>query len=514
MTGESPIAIFRADAGRRLGTGHLRRSLALAQALAADGWTTGVLAGAESRKVVPEIDAAPWRVETLGRGEEDAPEALRARWPEGADLLVVDHYDIDARYESQCRPWARRLLAIDDLANRAHEADDLLDQTLDRQAGDYRDLVPESCRLLLGSRYALLSRAFFRHRLAARAPGEEVRRILVAPGGTDPANLTPVILRGIAASGLAAEADVMLGSAARHLGDVRAEIARLPLEVRLHLDAREPAALMAAADLAIGAAGVSAWERCCLGLPSLMVVAADNQRAGATALARAGAAALLGEAAALTEAEVAEALRRLAASPERRRAMAAAALRLCDGLGAHRAALALGRPALAGGGGPVTLRPVDAADADLLLDWQRHPETRRHARRPQIPGEAEHRRWLEGKLGDPGCVFEIILHRGRPAGALRLDRRVSGDGLEVSINIAPDRQGQGIGRAALELAERLVPGIDLWAEILPENRASHRLFQRAGYGPERDAWHVRRAGAPAAEARVPDRPRRKTAERA
>jgi RimJ/RimL family protein N-acetyltransferase len=291
-----------------------------------------------------------------------------------------------------------------------------------------------------------------------------------------------------------------MGRAAPNLAKVRALAERLSLDIRVHVDVEDMAELMVPADIAIGAAGSSSFERCCMGLPSLVVVAAENQRQIAAALVNAGAAVLLGEGATLREDDVAAALRKLAGDATGRMRMSRQAAALCDGRGAARAAIALA-PERAADGKDVTLRPATAADGAIMLEWQRHPTTRRYARNPSVPGEAEHRTWLESKLADPATLFNIVVYGNEPAGVLRLDRIApeTAAAYEVSILIDPDKHGLGLGKAALGLAVRLVPEAELFAEVHPDNTASHSLFLGAGFrragGSYRHDPLIRKAGA-------------------
>ena len=327
------------------------RDLALAASLADAGWRCVFGCSEETPIAVPALSRSGFRVAPLGAAAALEPRALRALWPEGCELLVVDHYGLDVAYESECRPWARRILVIDDLADRRHDADVLLDPTLGRSADDYAALVPEGCEILTGPRFALLRSAFAAARTAALDGRERAcGRLLVALGVTDPGNLTETVLEGIAASGLVLAVDVVLGSSAPHLRRVLARARAMPQPTRVLLDAGEMAALMCAADLAIGAAGGTAWERCCLGLASITVTVAENQRPIADALVRAGVVESLGPSAGLTPEAVRAALVRLATDSTTRLRMARAAAAVCDGLGADRVLRVLTRFAETAGG--------------------------------------------------------------------------------------------------------------------------------------------------------------------
>jgi UDP-2,4-diacetamido-2,4,6-trideoxy-beta-L-altropyranose hydrolase len=331
VEGALPEALFRVDAAPAIGGGHVMRCLALAGALGESGWTCRFLVGGGTVATVPALAQA-------GHAVYEGEKCWRAA-PGMADLLVVDHYRLDAGYEGGWRAGARRILAIDDLADRRHDCDLLLDPTAGRVAADYAGLVPPGCRLLLGPEYALLRPEFARRRgeaLARRGAGP-VRRVLIAPGATDPTDLATTLID--AAETLPGVAiDVAIGSAAPHLQRLRERAARSP---RLHLQVDEPdmAGLMVAVDLCLGAAGGTSWERCCLGLPSLLVVIADNQELVARGLVAAGAVEL---ATAEHPAALAAALRRLIEDGARRRVMSAAAAALCDGEGARRVAALLG----------------------------------------------------------------------------------------------------------------------------------------------------------------------------
>ena len=483
MTARPPKrAIFRFDASPEVGAGHAVRCLALAEALAADGWETAFATGPGAITTVPalaghevlEIDVAP----------DGEPGALEARWPGGCSLLVVDHYGRGAAFERACRPWCETVLAIDDLADRRHDCDLLLDQAAGRVAADYESLVPAGCRLLLGAAYVLLRPAFARMRgqTLPKDPGGPVERLFVSLGATDPYEVTARVLDGIAESGLEVDVDVALGSSTPRVDAVRVAAARLPVPARLYIDSKDIATLMAGADLAFGAGGISAWERCCLGLPTIMLVLADNQRQVAAALAAAGAASLL-DGSCPSVAEIAGALTGLTQDATRRGTMAEAAAAMCDGRGVARVVMELRADIVDRDGSPVRLRPATIADGALTLAWQNDPGSRKYFRNPAAPTAEEHFAWLAENIRDPRCLLNVILHEGAPVGLLRFDRRVKAGAVvhEISILVAPQHRDRGIGKAALALGRRLLPGESLWAEVHHENAASAAMFRGAGF---------------------------------
>ena len=344
--GNQPHAVFRADASAGIGGGHIMRCLALADELMLAGWSGSFACRDGTAETVAALDRSDYPIHPVDGGPREEAAALRARWPQGCRLLVVDSYAHDAAFETACRGWANTILAIDDVNDRAHDCDALLNQNLGWAPVDYAALLPATASLFLGPDYALLRPQFAEIRrtsIAARSANSGLRRILVVMGNFDPDNATETALRGIEESGLNVEIDVVLGATAPHIQAVQARIAVMAPVVRLHLSVTDMAALMAASDLAIGAGGSTSWERCALGLPTLLMVLADNQHRIATELVDAGAALSLGLHQTVTPGAIAASLKLLAMQPARLRQMSECAAAICDGEGARRlASVAIG----------------------------------------------------------------------------------------------------------------------------------------------------------------------------
>ncbi|MFZ5669343.1 MAG: UDP-2,4-diacetamido-2,4,6-trideoxy-beta-L-altropyranose hydrolase [Pseudomonadota bacterium] len=319
MTG--PSVLFVADAGTRIGGGHVMRSLTLARALQARG-------AACAFRGHPDGDAVL---------DVFAPDMRRTADETGFDALVFDVYGLGAA-DHRALAKGRPTLVIDDLADRPLAADLVLDSGPDRRAEDYAGLVPAGCDLLLGPAFAPVRPGFAALREAALARrGGAVRRVLVSLGLTDVGGLTATVLDRLAplAAGLAV--DVVVGSAAASLPDLEARAAATPW-LTLHVDTDRMPDLTARADLAVGGGGSSSWERCTLGLPTLLLVVADNQAAAARALAEAGAAIVMDARSEAFSVTLDAALARLLADEALRRRLSEAAAGVCDGLGADRVA--------------------------------------------------------------------------------------------------------------------------------------------------------------------------------
>lgn len=226
--------------------------------------------------------------------QQDADECTLILSELQPDWLIVDHYALDARWESALQLHYRKLMVIDDLADRSHICDVLLDQTFGRNPDDYLPKVPAGCRVLCGSQYALLRPEFTALRQYSLKSREtrQMCNLLVNMGGVDRTNATGKILQALRYCELpeGCSITVVMGTNAPWLSEVRLQAEQMPWPTDIRVGVSNMAQLMADSDLAIGAAGSTSWERCCLGLPTIMIVLADNQRQVAQGLERVGAA--------------------------------------------------------------------------------------------------------------------------------------------------------------------------------------------------------------------------------
>jgi UDP-2,4-diacetamido-2,4,6-trideoxy-beta-L-altropyranose hydrolase len=340
----APFAVFRADGGPQLGGGHIARCLTLADELRKRGWTCAFAVSDETAVTLPGLAKAGHAVLTLPAvlAPETEAATLAAHWRDGADLLVVDHYKRDSGFEAPCRPWAKKIVVFDDLADRPHDCDLLLDPTLGRKSAQYRGAVSATCIMLLGPEYALLRPEFAAARptTLARRQTPELRRVLISFGSTDPVDASGACLDVFKQYGFDVAVDVVLGAAAPRLERVRKQVAALP-RAKLHVETQEMAKLMAEADWALGAAGATSWERCCLGLPAFVSILAPNQVTIASALAAAGAVRVAGPWHPVLAERMVRELTLL--TPARMAPMIAAAAAICDGSGIFRVAEAIER---------------------------------------------------------------------------------------------------------------------------------------------------------------------------
>jgi len=425
--------------------------------------------------------------------DTDAAQCLEALAQAGitnASWLVADHYGLDACWEEQLLAGLSggepppRLLVIDDLADRPHQADLLLDQNFFGETTHqrYQGLVPPQCRQLLGPHYALLGPEYAQlHPLVP--PRSELRRVLVFFGGVDPANLTGRALEALLDPALADLAvDVVLGGQSPHREAVAELLARRP-HTTLHGPLPSLAGLIARADLAIGAGGATTWERACLGLPSLVVPIAANQLPFAEALAQAGHLQLLGDTATVTADQIRAALQDRTAGPFAREA----GCELTDGWGLSRLAMAMLGPQ-----GALKLQQATAADEALLLRWANDPQVRANSFSSEPIARGEHHHWFHKGLSDPGRLLLIATALdGCPIGQIRFDRLSTNDVphlSEATIDLSLDRcvRGHGLATELVRLGlqamdEHWGPSTVAVAEVQASNAASNACFARSGF---------------------------------
>ncbi|WP_309644514.1 UDP-2,4-diacetamido-2,4,6-trideoxy-beta-L-altropyranose hydrolase [Phenylobacterium sp.] len=328
-----PRILFVANAGPDVGGGHVMRSLTLAKALSAKGAACVFLA---TPQVSAVLDAFGPDMSREDATSIDAEHLADAATGVAFDAVVFDHYGLE-RAEHEAVSHGRPTLVIDDLADRPLAADLVLDAGPARVAADYAFFAGDA-RLLLGPDYAPVRPEFADLREAALARrGGPVQRVLVALGLTDLGKITSRVVDHLRQRNGQVALDIVLGAGAGSLPGLRKVAAHDP-RITLHVDTQDMAALTANADVAIGAAGSTTWERCVLGLPSALLILADNQRPAARALAARDAALVVDAQDADFEAVLDRAIVRLMSDAATRARLSAASAEVCDGLGADRTA--------------------------------------------------------------------------------------------------------------------------------------------------------------------------------
>ena len=352
---------FRTDATYQIGTGHFMRCLTLADELkkqgaqlcfvsrnlpehlrdmlAAKGMELVTLINTVSATPIDDLAHSAW----LGISQtQDAQDTIKALAEQSWDWLVVDHYALDARWETAMRNTAKKIMVIDDLADRVHDCDVLLDQNLyaDMQTR-YKGKVPAHCQLLLGPQYALLREEFRRLREQIKPRTGVVKKLLVFFGGVDADNYTGLAIKALADMAIKkVHVDVVIGAQHPCRAEIETECAVQGFVC--HVQTNKMAELMAAADLAIGAGGSASWERCCFGLPALLVALAENQIEIAKGLDSIGACIYIGTKNTVNSLTIQQAIIKLLNMQNQIQIISKEAYSLVDGMGASRVGQALG----------------------------------------------------------------------------------------------------------------------------------------------------------------------------
>ncbi|MBV5330523.1 MAG: UDP-2,4-diacetamido-2,4,6-trideoxy-beta-L-altropyranose hydrolase [Chlorobium sp.] len=489
------IAI-RVDASSQIGTGHFMRCLTLAdvlkhrgatirficrhiseylQAIAEDrGYEIMLFKSPEENSVVDELLHSCW----LGTNQQvDAEESIKLLSDQTWDWLIVDHYALDWRWESSLRSSTKHLLVIDDLADRKHDCDILLDQNFyaDMQSR-YFGKVPEHCRLLLGPRYALLRDEFRQLREQVKLRTVPVKRILVFFGGVDVDNYTGKTIEALVSLGMKdLHVDIVVGK--HHPYREQIESICLQQNFGCHIQTNRMAELMAAADLSIGAGGSATWERCCLGLPTIAFCTADNQfkqiiDAAAEGLIYAPD----------NKNEFTNVFKRhLLALMENNcllRSISEKAIQAVDGCGALRLISKMGFSG-------IYIRVASAEDSEYLFAWRNHPSIRLVSRNTEEISWHNHQQWFSKVLNSSDKLLLLGEREGKSVGVIRFDIE-GGDEAEVSIYLVPSLKESGLGGELLQSAEHWLADHYsairfIRAQVLGNNIRSHRLFSGADY---------------------------------
>ena len=490
--------VFRVDASSQIGIGHFMRCLTLADTLKVQGaqicficrrlpeylqsllldrgYDFVALECSKSETCVVEQVDFPW----LGVSQEnDARDSIFAISDRTWDWLIIDHYALDSRWEKMLRPYAESIMVIDDLANRYHDCDVLLDQNYSKEGlGRYSGLVPDVCRLLCGPNYALLRPEYIEYRKELRIRDGKIRKILVFFGGSDPQNMTGMALEALNHPNLKhLKIDVVIGSSNPHFKSIEQQARHRSL-VTLHAPRPHLADLMANADLALGAGGATTWERMCLGLPAVVVSMADNQLPGTEALATAQLTYYLGQSSELTHESISTAVIELTAKAKELAEVSFQNQLVVDGLGALRVREVM----LPTCEDELKIRNAREDDIITYYNWANDPEVRKNAIQTQLILWKEHQSWFKQKLKNPNSYLYILEAGGLSVGQIRFDMAKGEATISYSLDVLARGRRWGKKLVALGLSKmKENEPITLLAKVKASNQASYLVFLGLGF---------------------------------
>ncbi|WP_332650950.1 UDP-2,4-diacetamido-2,4,6-trideoxy-beta-L-altropyranose hydrolase [Lysinibacillus sp. 54212] len=299
------IVLIRADSSIQIGSGHVMRCLTLAKQLIKNNVKVYFICRELEGNMVELIRKEGFEVFVLTKINTDLHwECIRDCWLEDAmqtidviaklnvaiDMIIVDHYSIDIKWEGVVRPYTKKMMVIDDLANRKHDTDLLLDQNYyDGLEQRYANMVNPSCKLLLGPNFLLLREEFLASLKTNIERDTTKLKILLFFGGTDPTGETLKVLKAISEiRGIPITINVIIGEGNPDKQKIEILCKKIP-NCNLYSQVNNMSELIQRADVGIGAGGTNLWERCILKLPSLVIITAQNQEEVVNAVGRRGA---------------------------------------------------------------------------------------------------------------------------------------------------------------------------------------------------------------------------------
>jgi len=479
--------VIRADAGTEIGTGHVMRCLALAQAWQDAGGSVIFLTATRIPALEKRLKSEDMSVAYLAAvpgSIDDALEVANLSHDFGAAWIVADGYHFGADYQQKLKELGARLLQIDDYGHADHYyADIVLNQNIYASEEIYKNREPYT-KLLLGTRYVLLRREFLKWRYWKREIPDVARKILVTLGGSDPGNIALKVIDSIKMlSHSDLEVKIIAGPSNPHEASLAEAVHRSPFTV--HRSVENIPEFMAWADVAISAAGSTCWELAFMGVPSLVFVLAENQRAVAEELDEVGMAISLGWFHEVSENSVAEVLSSLVHAGERRRRMSRTGTLLVDGAGADRVTQTmLARHDEGDDVDRLHVRSATMRDAVALWQLANDPVMRRNSFSPDpIPFDS-HLRWFEQRLSRPDTRIYVLELDGTAVAQVRYDR-IDSKRAEIDFAVASAYRGRGIGTRALSLtcqsAQNELAVENLVGVVLQSNLPSARAFLKAGF---------------------------------
>lgn len=493
---------FRVDSSSVIGSGHLVRCLTLAESLKGKGSHCFFICRDFSKHFLNLItetgfelrllsghfsqcnqESASENVSWLGVDwETDSTETKEAIGGDLIDWLIVDHYGIDHRWESALRSCCQRLLVIDDLADRRHDCDLLLDQNLvEAYTTRYEKLVPKNCFVLAGPQFSLLQPQYADlHRRIPTRSGP-IRRILVYFGGADSHNLTGKTVDAFLEIGRSdIQLDVVITPANSWNTNIVSKASGFS-NIKFYESLPSLSHLIANADLCIGASGATSWERCCLGLPAVVVTLAANQIPIAKELSRCGAIDWVGHYDSISVSDLANAIGRCLENPDLNAYRSSISYGLLDGDGVSKVVNYL----MINSESELSIRRANLDDESLILSWANDPSVRISSFNSSSIAADTHRAWFHNRLRNiDGCYFFVVCTvEGLPIGQVRFER--SGSEWEIHYSLSPCGRGRGLGRKTLAIAldefRKMHPNAKILGRVKPDNVPSCRVFQSLGF---------------------------------
>ena len=473
---------IRVDSSARIGTGHLVRCLTLAKKLKARGQEAIFLCQPLEGDVASLVTKAGFEVLSVATKQSgqttpesrDAFESLRLIRTRSINRVILDHYDLSQGWEEQIGQQVDDVFVIDDLTHRQHQCDLLLNQNLVPPNDEsYLHSKHGAEHALVGPKYALLQDDYALLRSNRSLGRSRVERISVFMGGSDPDNATELVLRSLADMDLKGIAiDVVVGAANRHRTQLLTTFGSNP-SITFHSDLSSLASLINESDLSLGAGGTTNWERMCLGVPSIVIDIAENQREICIELARIGLIEHIGSAYSVSPTQIQNAVEKLCSNQALRNEFARKGQVTVDGFGASRVVEAL----MPSEQSSLALRDSRPGDISLYFNWVNESRVRQNSINSDPIAWHEHETWFKSQIDNPTCRMFVFCANELPIGQVRFE--MSGEEWMIDYSLDELVRGRGWGKilVAQALAElRKSSTGKVVASVKTSNLASRQIF--------------------------------------
>jgi len=482
MTLLQPAVILRADASKPMGMGHIMRYLSLAEAWQDSGGLpifATTMQGEQADSFFKQQGIEAVKLSVVPGSPEDAEQTAKLAHERNVQWIVVDGYQFNSTYQKILKKEELSILLIDDIADGQHYyADLVLNTGISAQENLYPDRETGT-RLLLGPRYVLLRREFLKHKRPERKIENPLNKIFVTLGGSAPENIILKVIEGLRQlKNPALQVKVLAGQLNTNLANIVHAIQRAGNHFEIVSAGTPVSELMAWCEVAVSGAGITIWELAFMGVPSVLLVLADNQRSNAQNLGDLNAAVNLGWHGDLQPVKIAQAVEGLLGEQGGAFRLSQKARQLVDGEGVSRVLMILQNRKL-------RLRKAEEKDDKILWEWANDPEVRQNSfSSADIPWES-HLAWIEKTLKDLSChLFIAVDQNDGPIGSVRFNL-LEDQKAQVHISLAKSHRGLGRGSMLLTMAAneffKYYPAHAIHALVKPANKASLKTFEKAGF---------------------------------
>lgn len=491
--------VFRVDASRLIGSGHLMRCLSLADELKIrdnnilfvsskdNGNLNKIISDREHE--VYEIPSIPIKLknssnfsgENNSRINIDAKLTIKAIENIKVDWLIVDHYFLDYKWELELKKYVEAILVIDDLANRKHNCNILLDQNFfgNETHNRYENLINKECLTLLGPKYSILSKEYREVQYTLKKRNGLISRVLIFMGAVDSKGQTVQALKALSKDELQyLSVDVVIGRANKDKNQILS-IASNRKNTKIYNALPSLFELMQKADLMLCSGGATTWERCSLGLPAIVYISSENQRRFSELLAKDDVQVLIESSNHISNQDWFLKICELSKDYDKLKKMSKLCSKIVDGKGVNRLLFNLYGLSL-----PVKIREANINDEKILFNWANDYRVRVFSFNKNPIEYDNHRTWFNSKLKDLNCLLLIGMDsNGIPIGQTRFD--TINDYVYIDISIDKSFRGFGLARYLLEESVKFwkTKGINkpLIAEVFDSNKTSQKVFMNLGF---------------------------------